>query len=166
MQNLPPNNNRVTFEQAFLASLLLPETGARMATMGGPDTKIMAKIFVAPGGGLDQRLRQGALVHEAVFVTFRGDVYGGRPAPACAEFDATTLEWAVRKSRQVAIWTAPFPDYRDDVATWMVDTANAGSTFQTIIETVPSRAAEWAAAVDRWKDRDTEVRFFGPEGIQ
>src|SRR4051794_12451538 len=117
----------VTPDHALLAALLIPETGARMATMAGP-AKIVAKILVAPGDGLDRRLREGALMHEAVFITYRGDVYFGKPAPACAEFDATTLEWAVRHSRQIAIWPAPFPEYRDALATWMVDTANAGST--------------------------------------
>jgi hypothetical protein len=165
MQTLPPNDNCVTFEQALMASLLVPEPGARMATVAGA-SKIMAQIFVAPGGGPNRRLRRGALLHEFVFVTFRGDLYWTRPAPACGEFDAATLKWAARNSKQIAIWSVPYPANRDDIRIWMLGAANAGSPFQTIIETTPSRAYEWAAAIARWKGSETEVRFFGPTGVQ
>jgi hypothetical protein len=44
--------------------------------------------------------------------------------------------------------------------------ANGGSAFRTMIETTPSRAAEWRQAVARWKKLNAVVRFFGPEGVQ
>jgi hypothetical protein len=128
--------------------------------------KSLATIFVAPGGGLDRKRRRRAQTHDHVSVTFRGESYFGHPAPSYRAFDASTLRWAVSNAKQVACWSAPYPEHMDDIGTWMVDAANAGSRFQVMIETVPSRAAEWCEAIGRWKGPTTEVRVFGPECVQ
>jgi hypothetical protein len=165
MSILHDSGSHVTLDPLFLAALLIPETGARMAAVGGPGTKMMAKIFLTPGGGLNRRFRDGAFVHESVSVNVRADTYDGKPAPACAEFHANTLKWAFRNATGVAIWAAPFPECATDYAAWMVEAANAVDfAFQVTIETVPERAAEWALLVERWKGPKTKVRFFG--GVQ
>jgi len=66
----------------------------------------------------------------------------------------------------VAIWSAPYPECVDEIGRWICGGALAASSFHTTIETVPSHAADWAAAVARWRGMATEVRFFGPEGVQ
>jgi hypothetical protein len=41
-----------------------------------------------------------------------------------------------------------------------------GARFQTTIETVPYRAAEWREMTTRYKGSTTEIRTFGPGGVQ
>jgi hypothetical protein len=155
----------VIADRAALAALMVPESGVRLHTIVG--IKTLAQVFAAPGGdGVTKLQRRYASGHDAVSVTFRGDTYWGKPAPACSEFNAGTVKWAARNSREIAIWSAPYPDCQDDIGAWMVSAANAGSPFQTLIETTPLRAAEWGAAIARWKGPTTVVRFFGPEVVQ
>jgi hypothetical protein len=162
------NKCPVDVADEILGALLFPTSGAKMATLLAKDAvKTVAQVWLAPGGGLPKHLRRAAVkAHDVVSVTVRGEVYYGRPAPSPNEFHASTLKWAAKNSRQIAVWAAPFPECQDDIGTWICDEALAGSSFQTVIETVPSRAAEWHEFVARWKGQRTEVRFFGPEGVQ
>jgi hypothetical protein len=144
---------------------LFPVEGASMATLLAHDAvKTVCQIFLARGDGLPKRLREAALraPHDHVAFVVRGEVYYGQPAAAPDEFHFPTLRWAIRNSQQIAIWSAPGVELADDAGTWICAEALAGSTFQTVIETVPSRAAEWLALATRYKGPRTEVRVFGP----
>jgi hypothetical protein len=153
-------------DKEIFGALVFPHTGCRMTTMAGP-ARTTAQVFVAPGAGLCRQLRRSAERHyQHVSVVVRGEVYYGRPAPSVADFDERTLRWALGRSDEIAVWSSPYPDDSSELGEWMVGQANAGSTFQTLIETTPLRAAEWKQAVARWLKKDAVVRFFGPEGLQ
>ena len=162
------SESHVEVNDEILGALLFPTEGAKMATLLAEDAvKTVAQVYLAPGGGLQKHLRKIAVgAHDHVHVAVRGDVYYGRPAPSPGDFHASTLKWALKHSRQVAVWSAPYPEFKDEIGTWMCDEALAGSSFQTIVETVPARAAEWREFILRWKGSRMEVRFFGPEGVQ
>jgi len=147
-------------------ALVPPHIGTRMATIRG-SAKTNAQIFIAPGGGLSRRLRKCAeRHHQHVSVQVRGEIYYGRPAPSVRDFDESTLRWAIGRSNEIAVWSAPFPDDCSALGEWIVSRANAGSAFQTVIETTPSRAAEWRQAIELWRKPTSVVRYFGPEGVQ
>jgi hypothetical protein len=153
-------------DKEIFGALVFPHTGCRMTTTVGV-AKTCAQVFVAPGKGLSRRLRKGAEHHHHyVSVLVRGEVYYGRPAPSVAEFDESTLRWALGRSNEIAVWSSPYPDDSSELGEWMVGRANAGSAFQTLIETTPLRAAEWREAITRWQNKNAVVRFFGPEGVQ
>ncbi len=143
----------------ILGALLFPTEDAKMATLLAHEgVKTVAQIWLAPGDGLPNRLRKLAVGgHDVVRVSVRGEEYYGRPTPSPNEFHPPTLRWALKHSRQIAVWSAPYPELADDVGEWL------GSRFQMIVETVPSRAAEWREFIAQWKGPRTEVRFFGPE---
>jgi hypothetical protein len=153
----------------ILGALLFPTEGAKMATLLAKDAvKTVAQIWLAPGDGLPKHLRRAAIkAHDVVHVMVRGEVYRfGQSAPSPGDFHPSTLKWSLKHTRQLAVWAAPFPEFQDDIGKWICDEALAGSPFCTIVETVPSRAAEWREFITRWKGPRTEVRFFGPEGVQ
>ncbi len=161
--------SQVDVTDQILGDLLFPTTGTKMATLLAKDAvKTVAQIWLAPGDGLPKHLRRAAVkAHDVVQVMVRGEVYRfGQAAPSPCDFHPSTLKWALKHTRQLAVWTAPFPEFVDDIGTWICAEALAGSSFQTTIETVPSRAAEWQEFVTRWKGPRTQVRFFGPEGVQ
>jgi hypothetical protein len=153
----------------ILGALLFPTEGAKMTTLLAKDAvKTVAQIWLAPGGGLPKHLRRLAIVgHDVVQVMVRGEVYRyGQVAPSPYDFHPSTLRWALKHSRQIAVWSAPYPEFGDDIGNWICDEALAGSPCCTIVETVPARAAEWREFIARLKGPRTEVRFFGPEGVQ
>jgi hypothetical protein len=153
-------------DKEIFGALVFPHTGCRMATLAGP-AKTSAQVFVAPGDGLSRRLRKSAeRQHHRVSVVVRGEIYFGRPAPSVADFDEPTVRWALGRSNEIAVWSSPYPDDSSALGEWMGGRALAGSVFQTLIETTPSRAVEWGQAVARWKKSDAMVRFFGPGGVQ
>jgi hypothetical protein len=160
------SEGRVDLTDEILGALLFPTSGAKMATLLAKDAvKTVAQIWLAPGGGLPKQLRKLAIEHDVVRVSVRGEVYYGRPTPFPYEFHQSTLRWALKRTHQIAVWSAPFPEFADDIGEWLCDEAFFGSRFQMIIETVPLRAAEWREFIARWKGPRTEVRFFGPEGV-
>jgi hypothetical protein len=153
-------------DKEIFGALVFPHTGSRMATLVGP-AKTSAQVLIAPGSGLNRQLRKGAeRHHDHVSAIVRGEIYYGRPAPSVADFHEPTLRWALGRSNEIAVWSSPYPDDSSELGEWMVGRALAGSAFQTLIETTPSRAAEWGQAVALWKKTDAVVRFFGPEGVQ
>jgi hypothetical protein len=138
---------------------LLPESGAFFGTLAG-EAKTIAQIFLALGDGLSGHNRRLALAHPCVSFNVRGD---WTRAPSPADFDRATLRWGIGNATDIAVWSAPFPQFADDVARWGIDAADGDGRFVTIIDTVPERAAEWSALVRRWKKPTASLRFFGPE---
>jgi len=145
-----------------LWALLVPQSGAFFGTMSG-EAKTVATILLAPGGGLSSYQRGRALAHPFVSCSVRGDSETWRPAPSPDDFNRTTLLWAIDNASGIAIWSAPFPQFADDVARWGIDAANSGARFILTIETAAGRVAEWAALARRWKRRAASLRFFGRE---
>ncbi|SFI39779.1 hypothetical protein [Bradyrhizobium sp. Gha] len=148
----------------ILAALLVPDSGASFHTLIVPGgSKNIANVGLSPGGGLSKRARRIAIeAHD--FVQF--NIHAEAGTEQVADFNASTLRWGFERSQQIAIWCEPGSSFYDNVGGWLVSAANAGSKFQTIINTTPSQAEAWRAAVDRWKGRNCEVRLFGPEGLQ
>jgi hypothetical protein len=150
-------------DKEIFGALVFPHTGSRMATLIGP-AKTVAQVLIAPGDGLNRHLRKGAeRHHDHVLATVRGEIYYGRPAPSVADFHEPTLRWALGRSHEITVWSSPYPDDIPALSEWFATRTGA---FHTMIETTPSRAAEWEQAVARWRKKDAVVRFFGPEGVQ
>ena len=143
-----------------LWACLLPESGAEFYTFAG-EANILATVILAPGGGLSKRHRKLAMAHPLVSFNVRGD---WQRAPSPADFDPITLRWGISNASDIAVWSAPFPQFADDFAEWR--DAAAGARFVMTIETTIERAAEWADLVRRWKRRAASVRFFGPESVE
>jgi hypothetical protein len=145
-----------------LYPLLVPESGASFSTISG-EARTIAQVFLAPGDGLSRRHRNLALAHPLVSFHVRGD---WQRAPSPAAFHPITLRWGLYNSDNIAVWSAPFPQFADDVGEWGIAAANAGSRFTTIIETTIEQAAAWATVVRRWRRRSAALRFFGPESVE
>jgi hypothetical protein len=172
MKNLSVNGfagkseGQVDLTDQILGAILFPTEGAKMATLLVKDgVKIVAQIWLAPGGGLPKHFRTSAIsAHDIAHVIVRGEVYHyGRLAPAPDDFHPSTLKWALTHSQQIAVWAAPFPAFSEVIGKWICDEALLGSSFQTIIETVPARTAEWREYIARYKRSRTEVRLFESE---
>jgi hypothetical protein len=142
---------------------LVPQSGAEFYTFVG-EAKTLAKILLAPGGGLSKRHRNLAMAHPHEFVSgcVRGD---WQHAPPPGDFHQTTLRWMIKNATDIAIWSAPGTQFADDVAEWGIAAASNGA-FTLTIETVAEKAAEWAGIVRKWKKRSASVRFFGPDGVE
>jgi hypothetical protein len=150
---------RESDEESFGARFF-PHAGSLMMTLAGTT---VAQVLIAPGTGLCRRMRRIAERHRShVTVIVRGKIYYGPPAPHVADFHVSTLRWALGQSHSIAVWSSLYPDDDSALREWMA----ASSAFQTLIETTPSRAAEWGQAVALWKKPNAAVRFFGPEGVQ
>ena len=145
-----------------LYAALLPESGAFFATIAG-EAKTIAQVLLAPGDGLSSYHRDLALEHSLVSFSVRGD---WERAPAPADFHRATLRWAINNATDIAVWSAPFPQFKDDVVLWGETAVNNGARFLLKIETTAQRAAEWAALVRRWKKPAASIRFFGPESAE
>jgi hypothetical protein len=160
-------SQRKVASREIMAALLVPERGASLHTMiapGGP--KIVANVGLSPGGGLAKYARRLAIeAHDCVQVHIHAESYNGRP-PVVAAFHAPTLLWALKNSSQIALWCELGTSRHHDICEWLVNAAHAGARFQTTISTTPADAEDWRTFVDRWKGRNSEVRVFGPEGLQ
>lgn len=159
LHNSVPHGTPNVLHAAY--ALLIPQSGAFFATIAG-GAKTIAQVFLAPGGGLSGKHRKFALSHPYISFNVRGD---WQRAPSPEDFSSTTLRWGIKNSNAIAIWSAKFPKFSDDVFEWGVEAINSGARFVTIIETVAERAAEWAAFVRRWKQAGASLRFFGPESV-
>ena len=142
-------------------ALLIPQSGAFFATIAG-EAKTLAQVFLAPGGGLSSKQRKFASSHPSVSFNVRGD---WERAPLPENFDRATLRWGIKNSNALAIWSAKYPNFADDVFEWGIQESNSGARFVTIVETVAERATAWATFVRRWKQPGASLRFFGPENI-
>lgn len=123
---------------------------------------MLAQVFLSPGDGLSRYHRRLAEAHPLVSCAVRGDP-GGRPAPLPDHFHRTTLQWIIYSADHIAIWSAPYPQRRDDLWRWGTDAVNAGGRFSTTIETTEARAPEWAVLVERWKRKACPVALFAAE---
>ena len=149
--------------QDIMAALLVPEHGASLHAMIVPGgSKLVANVGLSPGGGLSKHAPRVAIdAHDAVHLY----VHAEDCADQVPAFHASTLRWAFGRSAQIAIWCEPGDGHYDALGEWLVTAANAGATFQTIINTTPLHGGAWRVAVDRWKGRNSDVRMFGPEGL-
>jgi hypothetical protein len=160
---LENGSQRKVAAQDIMAALLVPEQGASLHTMIAPGgSKIVANVGLSPGGGLSKYARRVAIdAHDVVHFNVHAEAYTGQ----VSDFHASTLRWAFSRSAQIAIWCEPGTGHTDALGEWLVTAANAGSKFQTIINTTPLHGGAWRVAVDRWKGRNSDVRMFGPEGL-
>jgi hypothetical protein len=160
-------SQRKAAAREIMAALLVPERGASLHTMiapGGP--KVVANVGLSPGGGLAKYARRLAVeAHDCVQVYAHAESYNGQP-PLVTDFHPGTLRWAFGRSEQIGIWSEPGTEHYHDIGEWLVNAAHTGARFQTTINTTPRHAGAWRAAIDRWKGRNSEVRVFGPEGLQ
>jgi hypothetical protein len=154
-----PVSHSTTNPLHALWAQLVPQSGAFFGTMIG-EAKTIATILLSPGGGLSREDRKFALAYPLVSGSVRGDL---QHAPSPGDFHQATLRWMIDNASDIAVWSAPFPQFADDVAEWGIAAASNGARFTLTIETVAEKAAEWADLVRRWKRRAASVRFFGPE---
>src|SRR5262249_28057175 len=148
----PFNLGRGSISQRLCSAgiLKIPQWGAEFYTLAGA-ANIVAKVFLAPGGGLSKRHRRLAEAHPIVSCTIRADVEPWRAAPSPDEFDRVTLRWAIYGASRIAIWSAPFPQFVEEVGMWSERAVEEGARFRTTIETTAARAPDWANIVRRWK---------------
>jgi hypothetical protein len=150
----------------ILPALLIPETGTSLhtiAAIGG--VKVLASVDMPTGAGLTRNARQLAVrAHDICQVVVHADLcrHDGK-LPLAADFHAPTLLWALETSEQIALWCERGTTHHAEVAAWIVNTAHAGSRFQTTINPTPEHAAAWLAHIERWKGENAEIRVFGPE---
>jgi hypothetical protein len=143
----------------------IPQSGCSFATIAG-EANTVAQVILAPGDGLGKYHRRLAEAHPVVMCAVRGDL---EPPAAPDAFHRTTLRWALYSADYIAIWSAPFPEFYDDVGRAGMQAVDDGRWFLVTIETTAERAPEWAAFVQRWKRKTTPVRVYGPEiagGVQ
>jgi hypothetical protein len=120
------------------------------------------------GDGLTRKARGLAIdAHDICRVFVHADIHDtGGEWPEPADFHAPTLLWALDNSAQIALWCEIGTSRHAEVAAWMVNSAHAGSRFQTTINARPENAGAWLVFVERWKSVRTEVRVFGSEPRQ
>jgi hypothetical protein len=142
---------------------LIPYRGASLCTIAG-SAKTLARVFLAPGSGLSKRHRDLADAHPIVCAAIRGDSYSNKAAPSPRVFHQPTVRWMLRQAHHVAIWSAPFPQFSDDLARWSLAAIEEGSLFGVTIETTPARVGAWERLVRQWRQPASRVRVFGPTG--
>lgn len=149
-------------DKAILAALInIPQSGAELYTIAG-EANTLALILLAPGGGLSSYHRKLAQAHPTISGTVRGEAETGRLAPSPGDFHQVTLRWMLKTASHVALWSAAFPQFADDVTRWGVDAVNNGARFLLTIESAAEKVAEWTALVRRLKRPSTTLTFFGP----
>jgi hypothetical protein len=153
----------------FLPALLIPETGTALRTLiASAGVKTLANVDMRPGDGLHSYARRRAIAaHDIVQVFVHADIrdaYG--ELPLASDFHAPTLLWALEHSAQIALWCEQGTSRHAEVAAWTVNTAHAGSRFQTIVNATPEHAANWLAHIHRWKGKRAQVRVFGRGALQ
>jgi hypothetical protein len=160
MQSIHDSPPHVSYEvERALAGRLIPESGASFTTIAGEATAV-AQVFLAPGDGLSRRHRRLAQAHPLVSCNIRAD--WSRP-PSPDAFHQDTLRWAAENATDVALWSAPYPEFADEVAEWGILAAERGSRFVLIVETTIEKVAEWARFVRRCMQHSVDIKFFGPE---
>src|SRR5262245_32150983 len=145
----------------FLCSagiLKIPLWGSEFYTIAGP-ADIIGQVLLAPGRGLTKQHRRLAEAHPIISCSIRADAEPWRAAPSADEFHPITLRWGIYSANKIAIWSAPFPQFAEEVGMWSERAVDEGARFRTIIETTAARAADWANVVRKWKRRATEVQF-------
>jgi hypothetical protein len=155
--------------RSLLPALLIPETGTALHTLIAPaGVKTLAHVDMRTGDGLNRYARRVAIAaHDIIQVFVHADIRGtDGELPLASDFHAPTLLWALENAEQIALWCEQGTSLHSEVGAWTVNTAHAGSRFQTIINATPEHAANWLAYIHRWKGRNSEVRMFGPEGLQ
>jgi hypothetical protein len=167
--NIHENGPQHNVAWRILPALLIPEHGTSLHTIAAAGgVKILANVEMRTGGGLNRQARRLAIgAHDICQTHVHADIpdaVGELPTPA--DFHEPTLLWALDNSAQVALWCEPGVSRHTEVVSWMVDTAHAGSRFQTSINATPEHAATWLAYINRWKSKHAEVRVFGPEARQ
>jgi hypothetical protein len=169
VNNIHGNDPQHNVAWTILPALLIPETGTSLHTIAATGgVKVLANVNMRPGDGLTRRARRIAVkAHDVCQVVVHADICepDGK-LPLAADFHAPTLLWALENAEQIALWCESGTSRHPEVAVWMVNTAHAGSRFQTTINTTPEHAANWLADVTRWRARGAEVRVFGPEALQ
>lgn len=77
--------------------------------------------------------------------------------PLAIDFHAPTILWALENAEQIALWCERGTSRHAEVVAWTVNTAHAGSRFQTIVNATPEHAAHWLAYIHRWKGKRAQV---------
>jgi hypothetical protein len=154
---------------SLLPALLIPESGTALHTIIAPfGVKVLANVDMRPGDGLNRCARRMAIAaHDICQVRVHADIrdaYG--ELPLASDFHAPTLLWAMEHSAQIALWCERGTSRHLEVGAWTVNTAHAGSRFQTTINATPEHAAHWLAYIDRWKGKRAQVRTFGDGVLQ
>jgi hypothetical protein len=144
-----------------MSMALIPHWGAEFYTICG-EAKTLAKVLLAPGDGLSRHHRRLAEAHPLVKCSVRADWEAWRPAPPPDAFHRVTLRWAIENASHIVIWSAPFPEYAEEVGNWHDKAIQEDARFVVTIETTPGRANEWISLVQRWKRRSAAFRVFGP----
>ncbi len=149
---------------ALATELILPAAGARVVSFVG-DRKTVGQVFLAPGSGLSEHdCEQVIAAHAVVNCSIRAEApHPWQEPPQPVDFHSGTLRWMFKTADYICIWSAPFPQYADEVATTGIKAIEDGAEFMVTIETTPERAAEWAELLRRWKRKKAKVAFFGPE---
>ncbi len=169
MINVHENGPQHNVAWKILPALLIPEAGTALQTLIVPGSvKILANVDMRPGDGLNRYARRVAIAaHDICQVRVHADIRGDDgELPTAIAFHAPTLLWALENSAQIALWCEQGTRRHAEVGAWTVNTAHAGSRFQTIINATPEHAANWLAYVTRWKSSGAEVRVFGQETLQ
>jgi hypothetical protein len=153
----------------ILPALLIPEHGTSLHTIAATGgVKVLASVDMRPGDGLTRGARRTAVeAHDICQVVVHADLcrHDGK-LPLAADFHAPTLLWALETAEQIALWCERGTTHHADVAAWIVNTAHAGSRFQTTINATPEHAAHWLAYINRWKGKRAKVRTFGQGVLQ
>jgi hypothetical protein len=152
-----------------LSALLLPDTGTSLHTIAArAGLKILASVNMRPGDGINLGVRRGIVAaHDIVQVSVHADIPDDDgELPTAVDFHAPTLLWTIEHAEQLALWCESGTNRHADVAAWMVNSAQAGSRFQTTINATPEHAAHWLAYLTRWKRDGAELRVFGREVLQ
>jgi hypothetical protein len=155
--------------RSLLPALLIPETGTAIHTLIAPaGVKVLANVDMRPGDGLNRYARRVAIrAHDICQVRVHADIRDtDGELPLASDFHAPTLLWAVENAEQIALWCEQGTSLHSEVGAWTVNTAYAGSRFQTIVNATPEHAAQWLAYIHRWKGKRAQVRTFGHGGLQ
>jgi hypothetical protein len=166
--NIHENGPQHNVAWTILPALLIPEHGTSLHTIAATGgVKVLASVNMRPGDGLTRGARRTAVkAHDICQVVVHADLCRpDRKLPRAADFHAPTLLWALEKTEQIALWCERGTMHLAEVATWIVNAAHAGSSFQTIINATPEHAAHWLAYTHRWKGEHAKVRVFG-QGVQ
>jgi len=154
----------------ILPALLIPETGCALHTIAAKGAvKILAHVDMRPGDGLSPHARAVATAapHDICQVYAHADIPSlADELPGPCHFHVPTLFWALENAEQIALWCELGTSRHSEVAAWTVNTAHAGSRFQTVINATPDNADEWLAFITRWKSPNAELRVFGGETVQ
>lgn len=169
MINVHENGPQHNVAWKILPALLISEAGTALHTLIVPGgVKVLANVDMRPGEGLPARARRVATeAHDIVQVYVYADIRDADgDLPLAIDFHAPTILWALENAEQIALWCERGTSRHAEVVAWTVNTAHAGSRFQTIVNATPEHAAHWLAYIHRWKGKRAQVRTFGHGGLQ